>query len=81
VIRAPLAVTGDRRAIVRGPCISGQKPQKTAKNPRSAPRRPRGWQAGARAMFFSNNIVKNDMDVSRETLPIFCAVVRGLLTA
>jgi hypothetical protein len=32
-------------------------------------------------MFFSNNIVKNDIDVSRETLPIFCAVVGGLLTA
>jgi hypothetical protein len=66
-------VTGDRRAIVRGPCISGQKPQKSAKNPRFAPRRPRGGQAGARAMFLTNNHVKNDMIVSRETLPNFCA--------
>jgi hypothetical protein len=37
--------------------------------------------AQARAMFFTNNHVKNDMSVSRETLPIFCAVVGGLLTA
>jgi hypothetical protein len=53
--------------------LSGQKSQKSAKNPRSAPRRPRGWQAGARAMFLTNIHVKNDMIVSRETLPNFCA--------
>ena len=32
-------------------------------------------------MFFTNNYVKNDMNVSRETLPVFCADLGVLLTA
>ena len=70
-----------RRAVVGSLLISGQKRRKTAKNPKKKQRCPRALAAQARAMFFTNNHVKNDMSVSRETLPIFCAVVGGLLTA
>jgi hypothetical protein len=61
--------------------VSGQKTvinQAFTKN-RAAP--PTRCWTRARAMFFTNNHVKNNMSVSRETLPIFCAVVGGLLTA
>jgi len=64
----------------RGPALSGQKiaaiRQKSAL--RAAP--PTRCRTGARAMFLTNNHVKNDMNVSRETLPIICANTRGLLT-
>jgi hypothetical protein len=76
------AGVGTRAAGVVGSLlISGQKRRKTAKNPKKKQRCPRALAAQARAMFFTNNHVKNDMSVSRETLPIFCAVVGGLLTA
>ena len=61
--------------------ISGQK---TAENCQKSTRRappPTRLHTRARAMFLSNNYVKNDMDVSRETLSIFCAQMRVLLTA
>lgn len=65
----------------RGPALSGQKTaeirQKTAL---TAPPPPRHG-TGARAMFLANIYVKNDMNVSRETLVNFCADMRGLLTA
>jgi hypothetical protein len=32
-----------------------------------------------RAMFFTNNHVKNDMNVSRETLPNYCAIKKVLV--
>ena len=53
--------------------VSGQK---TAENCQKSALRappPTRLHTLARAMFLSNNYVKNDMDVSRETLPIFCA--------
>ena len=53
----------------RGPGISGQKPQKSAIFSKNRENRPMGVAAQARAMFLSNNYVKNDMSVSRETLP------------
>jgi hypothetical protein len=70
-----------RPAVVGSLLISGQKTvinQAFTKN-RAAP--PTRCWTRARAMFFTNNHVKNNMSVSRETLPIFCAVVGGLLTA
>jgi len=54
-----------------GPGRSGQLPRPVARNRRATRRRPRRLLALARAMFFTNNMVKNDMNVSRETLPIF----------
>ena len=51
--------------------------QKTVKNQtftKNRAARPRALAAQARAMFLTNNHVKNDMNVSRETLPIFCAI-------
>ena len=56
---------------------SGDRVQKT-KNKRP---RPPFVHAVARAMFFTNNHVKNDMNVSRETMRIYCAEKRFLLTA
>ena len=61
--------------------VSGQKTVINQAFTKNRAARPRGLAAQARAMFFTNNHVKNDMSVSRETLPIFCAVVGGLLTA
>ena len=61
--------------------VSGQKTVINQAFTKKSAARPRALAAQARAMFFTNNHVKNDMSVSRETLPIFCAVVRGLLTA
>ena len=76
------AGVGTRAAGVVGSLlISGQKTVINQAFTKKSAARPRALAAQARAMFFSNNIVKNDMDVSRETLPIFCAVVGGLLTA
>jgi len=60
--------TGSRR---RGPGLSGQIagfPGKIAKIDEIGPHRL--W-ARTSAMFFTNNMVKNDMVVSRETLLIF----------
>jgi len=51
--------------------ISGQKSRKIAKNPPKSRRGPAPLETGASAMFFTNNTVKNDMVVSRETLLIF----------
>jgi len=65
----------------RGPALSGQKTAAIGQKSEKIEPRPWGEAAQARAMFFSNNMVKNDMNVSRETLPIFCAIMRGLLTA
>jgi len=71
--RAPLAAIPRPRwqNRARGPALSGQK---TAKKPSKTAIRappPTRWHTQARAMFFTNNHVKNDMDVSRETLPIY----------
>jgi hypothetical protein len=55
----------------RGPGRSGQLPGIADRDRRATRRRPRGCQTGARAMFLTNNPVKNDMNVSRETLPNF----------
>ena len=60
--------------------VSGQKTAENRQKSKNRASRPLGEAAQARAMFFSNNMVKNDMNVSRETLPIFCAIMRGLLT-
>jgi hypothetical protein len=57
--------------MARGPGLSGQKSRKIAENPRKSRRGPAPLGTGASAMFFTNNTVKNDMVVSRETLLIF----------
>ena len=65
----------------RVPSHIGSKTAENRQKSKKKQRCPRALAAQARAMFFTNNHVKNDMSVSRETLPIFCAVVGGLLTA
>lgn len=57
--------------LIRGPGISGHFASKNNPLPAIAARGPGSVPAGAWAMFLTNNPVKNDMDVSRETLPIF----------
>ena len=57
------------RIADRGPGRSGQLTRPVDRDRRAAARGPVGQQARARAMFLTNNPVKNDMDVSRETLP------------
>ena len=57
--------------LIRGPGISGHFASKNNHLPAIAARGPGSVPAGAWAMFLTNNPVKNDMDVSRETLPIF----------
>ena len=52
-----------------GPGRSGPLTRPVDRDRRAAARGPVGQQARARAMFLTNNPVKNDMDVSRETLP------------
>ena len=61
--------------------ISGQKTAEIRQKSTFRATPPTCAGAGARAMFFTNNYVKNDMNVSRETLPVFCATLRVLLTA
>ena len=75
-VRWPLAAGRGGSLLISG--------QKTAENCQKSTRRappPTRLHTRARAMFLSNNYVKNDMNVSRETLPIFCAQMRVLLTA
>jgi len=55
----------------RGPGISGHFASKNNQLPAIAARGPGSVPAGAWAMFLTNNPVKNDMNVSRETLPNF----------
>lgn len=55
--------------LTRGPGISGHFASKNNHLPRLAARGPGCVPAGAWAMFLTNNPVKNDMTVSRETLP------------
>ena len=64
----------------RVPSHIGSKTAENGQKSENRATRPRALAAQARAMFFSNNHVKNDMNVSRETLPIFCAIRWGLLT-
>ena len=54
----------------RGPDISGQKTAENRQKPKNRATRPRALAAQARAMFLTNNTVKNDMNVSRETLSL-----------
>ena len=54
-----------------GPGLSGQLDGPRSSDPRPRSAGPTRAQPVARAMFLTNNPVKNDMDVSRETLPIF----------
>ena len=54
-----------------GPGLSGQLDGPRSSDPRPRSAGPRRWQPVSRAMFLTNNPVKNDMDVSRETLPNF----------
>jgi hypothetical protein len=54
--------------------VSGQKTVINQAFTKNRATRPRALAAQARAMFLTNNHVKNDMNVSRETLPIFCAI-------
>jgi len=58
-------------AAGRGPWSSGHFPSKINRLPLAVARGPLRWQAVSWAMFLTNNPVKNDMGVSRETLPIF----------
>ena len=55
--------------LIRGPGISGHFASKNNHLPRIAARGPGCVPAGAWAMFLTNNPVKNDMTVSRETVP------------
>jgi hypothetical protein len=80
MIRGRRASERGARAVVGSLLISGQKTAENRQKSKNRATRPLGEAAQARAMFFSNNMVKNDMNVSRETLPIFCAIMRGLLT-
>jgi hypothetical protein len=54
----------------RGPDISGQKTAENRQKSKNRATRPQALAAQARAMFFTNNTVKNDMNVSRETLSL-----------
>ena len=62
--------TGPRKSR-RGPGLSGQLDGPRSSDPRPRSAGPTRAQPVARAMFLTNNPVKNDIDVSRETLPIF----------
>ena len=53
----------------RGPGLSGQLDGPRSSDPRPRSAGPTRAQPVARAMFLTNNPVKNDMTVSRETLP------------
>ena len=57
------------KSYFRGPGISGHFASKNNHLPRFLGRGPGCVPAGAWAMFLTNNPVKNDMTVSRETLP------------
>ena len=61
-IRGPWSIVGSL-------LISGQKTTENGQKSKIHAPPPTRCLAGARAMFFSNNYVKNDMNVSRETLP------------
>ena len=69
--REPLAVWPGWRAVMRGqgPRVIGSKTAEIRHFSQKSKIAPRGVAAQARAMFLSNNYVKNDMNVSRETLP------------
>ena len=71
VMREPLAVWPGWRAVMRGqgPRAIGSKTAENGQKIAKIAPRPRALAAQARAMFLSNNYVKNDMNVSRETLP------------
>ena len=58
------------RAVVGSLLISGQKTAENRQKSKNRATRPRALAAQARAMFFTNNTVKNDMNVSRETLSL-----------
>ena len=70
-MREPLAVWPGWRAVMRGqgPRVIGSKTAEIRHFSQKSKIAPRGVAAQARAMFLSNNYVKNDMNVSRETLP------------
>ena len=53
----------------QGPRHIGSYRRSGSGDRRATRHRPRCCQTGARAMFLSNNYVKNGMNVSRETLP------------
>jgi hypothetical protein len=70
-MREPLAVWTGWRAVMRGqgPRAIGSKTAEIRQKIEKIAPRPRARLAQARAMFLSNNYVKNGMNVSRETLP------------
>jgi hypothetical protein len=78
-IRGPRTVKSAALFTARVPSDIGsscgdREPKKSLQKPR-----PRAVGTSAWAMFFTNNHVKNDMNVSRETMPNYCAIKKVLV--
>ena len=73
VMRGPRTAGRAGRAVLRGqgPRDIGAKTAEIRQFSKNREISPTGEAAQARAKFFTNNMVKNGMNVSRETLPIF----------